>query len=138
MSALNGLWVSSDPNPWQYLYRYPKACENVTFIDVDYVALMQKKRDVVRSTAELNNMLTNVAFLESGNLLLQSDQYLQVGCDLRQLSELSGVLASAVDIEKCLILCTAEVSITYMNVEAADALVKWASNLPDGMCSTVD
>lgn len=92
---------------------------------------MMKKRDVIRSTAELNDMLTNVTFPESGNLLLQSDQYLQIGCDLRQLSELSDVLASAVDIEKFLILCTAEVSITYMNVEAADAVVKWASNLPN-------
>lgn len=95
------------------------------------MALMQKKREVVRSTAELIDMLTNVIFPESGNLVLQSDQYLQVGCDLRELSELSAVLASAVDIEKCLILCTAEVSITYMNVEAADALVKWVSQLPD-------
>ena len=133
MCALESLWLSSDPNPWQCLSRYPRACENVTFIDVDYMALMEKKRDVVRSTAELNEMLVNVTFPESGMLLLRSDQYLQVGCDLRELSELSTLLASAVDTEKCLILCTAEVSITYMNVEAADALVKWASKLPDGM-----
>ena len=133
MCVLESLWLSSDPNPWQCLSRYPKACENVTFIDVDYVPLMEKKRDVVRVTAELNKMLTNVTFPVSGKLLLRSDQYLQVGCDLREQSELSNVLASAVDIEKCLILCTAEVSITYMNVEAADDLVKWASKLPAGM-----
>ncbi len=94
---------------------------------------MQKKRDVVRSTAELNQMLANVTFPESGTILLQSDQYLQVGCDLRELPDLTASLAAAVDIEKSLILCTAEVSITYMNVEAADALVKWASILSDGM-----
>jgi tRNA wybutosine-synthesizing protein 4 len=88
---------------------------------------------VVRSTAELIDMLTNVTFPASGNLLLQSDQYLQVGCDLRELSELLGILDSSVDIDECLILCTAEVSITYMNVEAADALVRWASDLPGGM-----
>jgi tRNA wybutosine-synthesizing protein 4 len=123
----------SDPNPWQCLSRYPKACGNVTFIDVDYMPLMEKKRDVVRSTAELNEMLANITFPEIGNVLLRSDQYLQVGCDLRELSELSAVLASAVDIEKCLILCTAEVSITYMTVEAADHLINWASKLPDGM-----
>jgi tRNA wybutosine-synthesizing protein 4 len=97
------------------------------------MALMEKKRDVVRSTAELKEMLANVTFPQSGKLLLKSDQYLQVGCDLRQLSELLAVLASAVDIEKCLILCIAEVSITYMHVEAANALIKWASKLADGM-----
>lgn len=97
------------------------------------MALMEKKRDVVKSTPELKCMLSNVRFPESGRVLLQSDQYLQVGCDLRELSELSAVLTSAVDIEKCLILCTAEVSITYMKVEAADALVKWTSELLDGM-----
>ena len=133
MRALEGLLLSSDPNPWQCLSRYPKASDKVTFIDVDYVPLMEKKRDVVRSTAALNEMLSNVAFPESGQIFLRSDQYLQVGCDLRELSELSTVLAAAVDIEKCLILCTAEVSITYMNVEAADDLVKWASKLPGGM-----
>lgn len=132
MRALESLWLSSDPNPWQCLSRYPKACENVIFVDVDYMPLMEKKRDVVRSAAELNEMLADLTFPESGNVLLRSDRYLQVGCDLRELSELSAVLASAVDMEKCLILCTAEVSITYMNVEAADALVKWASKLPDG------
>lgn len=133
MRALESLWLSSDPNPWHCLSRYPQACENATFIDIDYMALMQKKRDVVRSTAELNEMLSNVTFPELGKLLLRSDQYLQLGCDLRELSELSAVLASAFDIENCLILCVAEVSITYMSVEAADDLVKWASKLPDGM-----
>jgi tRNA wybutosine-synthesizing protein 4 len=51
---------------------------------------------------------------------------------LRDLKLLKQVLASAVDIENCLVLLTAEVSITYMNVEAADALIHWAAKLPDG------
>lgn len=133
MCASKSLWPSSDPNPWQCLSRYPKACKDVTFIDVDYLPLMEKKRDVVRNTTELNTMLTNLSVPASGRVLLRSDQYLQVGCDLRELSELSTVLASAVDLELSLILCIAEVSITYMNVEAADALIEWACGLPDGM-----
>ena len=93
---------------------------------------MVKKRDTVCSTKELNAFLTNMEILE-GDVLLRSDQYLQIGCDLRDLKSLNQVLASAVDIENCLVLLTAEVSITYMNVEAADALIHWAGKLPDGM-----
>lgn len=97
------------------------------------MSLMEKKRDVVRNTFELNSMLSNLSIPEAGKVLLQSDQYLQVGCDLRELSDLSSVLASTVDMEKSLVLFTAEVSITYMDVEAADALIKWAYELPNGM-----
>lgn len=92
---------------------------------------MIKKRSIVNSTAELSSFLTNVEILE-GDILLRSDQYLQVGCDLRNLKLLSQTLASAIDIENCLVLLTAEVSITYMNVEAANALIEWAGKLPDG------
>lgn len=31
------------------------------------------------------------------------------------------------------ILCTAEVAVTYMDVEAADSLIAWASQYDDGM-----
>jgi tRNA wybutosine-synthesizing protein 4 len=92
---------------------------------------MIKKRDTVCSTKELNSFLTDMEMLED-DVLLRSDQYLQIGCDLRDLKLLKQVLASAVDIENCLVLLTAEVSITYMNVEAADALIHWAAKLPDG------
>ena len=92
---------------------------------------MIKKRDMVNSTKELNSLFTNVEVLEE-NILLRSDQYIQLGCDLRDLKLLNQALASAFDIENCIILLTAEVSITYMNVEAADALIEWAGTLPDG------
>jgi tRNA wybutosine-synthesizing protein 4 len=92
---------------------------------------MLKKRDTVRSTEELGSIFTNVE-LPDGDILYQSDQYLQLGCDLRDLKLLSTVLASAVDVESSSILLIAEVSITYMNVEAADRLIEFASKLPEG------
>jgi tRNA wybutosine-synthesizing protein 4 len=98
---------------------------------------MIKKRDTVNSTKELNSLLTNMEVLE-GDILLRSDQYLQLGCDLRDLKVLNQTLASAVDFENCLVLLTAEVSITYMNVEAADALIEWAGTLPEGKESTTE
>jgi tRNA wybutosine-synthesizing protein 4 len=94
--------------------------------------LMVKKRDVVMKTNELRDALTNLFLPEAGPVLLCSDQYLQVGCDLCDLSKLTESLASVVELKECVVLCTAEVSITYMNVEAANALIEWACKLPNG------
>lgn len=124
--------MSSDPLPWQCLTRYPAACGGVKFIDIDYLDLMLRKRDAVRNTKELVDVLTGVEVPEEGSILFRSDQYLQLGCDLRDLDGLNKGLASAVDIDNCAVLFTAEVSITYMNADAADALIRWASRLPRG------
>lgn len=120
-----------DPLPWQCLTRYPEASQKVKFIDVDYMDLMLRKRAVVRETPQLNGMLTNIATYDS-QILLQSDQYIQLGCDLRDLSNLSETLASVINLESSLVLFTSEVAITYMNVEASDALIQWAGTLPHG------
>lgn len=93
---------------------------------------MLKKRDVVQNTHELFSKFSNVE-PSMGEILLRSDQYLQVGCDLRDLHLLEMTLASIMDLHNSVILFTAEVSITYMNVKAADALINWASALPEGM-----
>ncbi|KAG4439789.1 hypothetical protein IFR05_004720 [Cadophora sp. M221] len=119
-----------DPLPWQCLERYPAASKGAKFVDIDYRDLMLKKRAVIQTTAELNSMLTDIEISE-GDVLFRSDQYIQLGCDLRDLGSLGRVLGSVVEIEKCSILFTAEVSITYMSVEAADALIQWASKLPE-------
>lgn len=123
-------WCYSDPLPWQCLTRYKSACQGVTFVDIDYPELMAKKRDVVQSTAALNSMLANIKNLPGGKILFRSDEYIQLGCDLRDLNGLEKVLSSVVDIHQSLILFTAEVSITYMDLPAADALIKWAATLP--------
>lgn len=118
-----------DPLPWQCLSRYPDVCRNVKFVDIDYPELMRKKKQMVQSTEELVSVLTNLKPDADGDVILQSDQYLQLGCDLRDLKRLESTLEKAVDINNCSVLFTAEVSITYMNVDAADALVRWASTL---------
>ncbi|ESZ94708.1 hypothetical protein SBOR_4902 [Sclerotinia borealis F-4128] len=119
-----------DPLPWQCMSRYPAVSQNVKFIDIDYKDLMIKKQTVVRNTPELNSMLTNLN-IQEGDILLSSDQYLQLGCDLRDLKRLEEIISRVVDIEKCSFLFTAEVSITYMPTESADALIQWANKLPD-------
>ena len=96
---------------------------------------MIRKRDVVQSTKELLEVLTSVEVQEAGSILFRSDQYLQLGCDLRDLDGLNRGLVSAVDINNCAILFTAEVSITYMTAEASNSLIQWASRLPEGILS---
>lgn len=61
---------------------------------------MLKKRVVVQGTPELNSMLSNIEVSE-GDVLFRSEQYLQLGCDLRNLTALHKALAGAVDIENC-------------------------------------
>jgi hypothetical protein len=56
-------------------------------------------------------------------------RYLQLGCDLRDLDALESILLSAVNLEESQILFVAEVSITYMDCQAADALIRWAGKL---------
>jgi hypothetical protein len=45
-------------------------------------------------------MLANVE-LSEGDVLFRSDQYVQLGCDLRDLVALKRVLTEVVDIDKC-------------------------------------
>jgi hypothetical protein len=126
----------SDPVFWQCFSRYPKTSKDVLFVDVDYKDLMLRKREMVKSTNELNEMLTAITMPETGRILLKSDQYVQIGCDLRELHNLEGTLASILDLDKSLILFVAEVSITYMDVKTSDALIKWCGSLPHGILHT--
>ena len=93
---------------------------------------MVRKRDIVQSNKELFEVLTTVETRDEGSILLSSDQYLQLGCDLRDLSSLTRALAGAIDLDDCTILFIAEVSITYMSVEASDALIQWAGGFREG------
>ena len=101
---------------------------------MDFPDLIAKKRDVILTTPQLKNLIDPCESLPSaGGVFLRGDNYLALGCDLENIARLDDLLATAINISKCLILCTAEVSITYMKVEAADALIKWAAHFEDGM-----
>jgi tRNA wybutosine-synthesizing protein 4 len=111
--------------------RYPGESRDVTFVDIDYRDLILRKRDMVKQTSELNSVLNNLELPEDGDVLLRSEQYLQIGCDLRDLTKLEKVLSSEFDLGKCVVFCTAEVSIAYMDVETSDALIKYIGSLPN-------
>lgn len=128
------LGCGSDVLPWQCLTRYPDHCQGVKFVDVDFPDLMRKKCRVVQETPELLALLSGVGSTTGqGHLVFQSDQYVQIGCDLRDLSSIEQSLSTLLSLPDSEFLFVAEVSITYMETEAADSVIKWASSLGHGM-----
>ncbi|KAL8930970.1 MAG: hypothetical protein Q9208_000071 [Pyrenodesmia sp. 3 TL-2023] len=65
-------------------------------------------------------------------VLLCSNRYVAVGCDLRNTAKLRSILDDILDLANCLVLCIAEVSLTYMDVDAADSLIWWAAQYEEG------
>lgn len=102
---------------------------------MDFNELARRKRQVILETPELASQLSEVQAGEDAlypNLLLRSKCYHLVGCDLRRTAELQQALSSVLDPDKCIFLFLAEVSITYMETNSADALIRWASSLGQG------
>lgn len=123
----------SDPLPFIILHKFPELVDKTTFVDVDYPQLMQKKRACIDQADDLKNsfpFLRNWTSKEPA--VWQAGQYVTVGCDLRQLAELERILKSVANAENKAILFVAEVSVAYMDVKSADAVVSWASSFNDG------
>ncbi|KAL8870548.1 MAG: hypothetical protein Q9174_003437 [Haloplaca sp. 1 TL-2023] len=130
------LGCGHDTLPFQLLSKYPEKCQGAMFVDIDYPDLMAKKRDVIMRTPELQFVVQPYGEFRKDfdNIFLQSDHYTAVGCDLRNLrdlAELSVLLEEEFEISNCLVLCVAEVSITYMDVISANYLIKWAARWQD-------
>jgi tRNA wybutosine-synthesizing protein 4 len=122
------------------LTRYPESCQDVVFVDIDFPDLMLRKRRTVLDTPELRDKLTGLEIIDdaASAVFLKSDQYVQIGCDLRRVKTIQDALTKAVgDVLKCSFFFVAEVSITYMETEGADGVIKWASSVGDGvfLCS---
>lgn len=106
----------------------------MTFIDIDYPELMAKKCEVIVQTRQLRDLIEPVeAPTSDPSVFLRSRHFLAVGCDLSDTRKLSKVLTDDTCSRDCLILCIAEVSITYMNDHAADAVLEWAAQYEDGV-----
>lgn len=102
-------------------------------MDIDYPQLLEKKKGTVLATPELNRVLTNLNSVQKNEVLLQSDQYFQIACDLREIPTLSKILESLFNFQDSLVLFTAEVSITYMRLPYADNLIQFAGTFQNGM-----
>ncbi|EFE39495.1 Leucine carboxyl methyltransferase family [Trichophyton verrucosum HKI 0517] len=93
--------------------------------------MMLEKWEAIQSSAELKELIPDAVSSSEGGPVIHAKQYIGIGCDLGNLSELERTLKSEVDTSECSILCTAEVALTYMAVKAADALISWAARLSD-------
>jgi tRNA wybutosine-synthesizing protein 4 len=131
------LFSSSDVLPWQCMTRYPDLCGGAKFVDVDFPDLMARKCRIVQDTPELSSMLSGVRHTENPLVLLQSDQYAQIGCDLRDLKSVEDALSTVTDLSNSEFMFVAEVSITYMETKAADAVIRWAGGLGQGLRSAM-
>ncbi|KAB8229104.1 tRNA methyltransferase PPM2 [Aspergillus alliaceus] len=119
-----------DPLPYMLLSADNSLCRNTTFVDIDYEKLMINKKMAIQKTDEITQLLEDVEFLPDDSAVqIRSKQYLAVGCDLKNLTKLDNVLKAEVLPTECSVLFLAEVSLTYMDVESANAVVSWASKL---------
>jgi len=131
--------TKSDVLPWQCLTRYPENCQvgDVKFVDIDFPDLIERKRQTLLTTPELIGPFTGVrdvpVLSPPSPVVFDSDQYAQIGCDLRELKRLQEALTAAVgNVSECSFIFVAEVSITYMETVGADNVIQWASALGDG------
>ena len=106
--------------------------QSAKFIDIDFPELIEKKCNVIVNTPHLRDIIGHSDWPDGTSCTeIRSRNYAALGCDLVDLGRLERLLANEIDTSNSLILCTAEVSVTYMNVEAADALIQWAAHYDD-------
>ena len=117
---------------WLYYNRHPSMSQGAVFVDVDYPALVERKRSRILNHDALRNLLleTNVRPSQPP-IYLRSERYLALGCDLRDLKALEKLLKATFDATNTSFMFVAEVSVTYMPTSEADALIQWASTLDD-------
>ncbi|OAX85447.1 hypothetical protein ACJ72_00172 [Emergomyces africanus] len=89
-----------------------------------------EKRDIITQCTALNDLLSDVQLTpETGSILVRSKEYVGIGCDLGDIPKLEAALNDVIGLAKVSILCIAEVSITYMEVNLADALIRFMPTL---------
>jgi len=121
--------MCSDPLAFQWLSNDALGCQETKFVDVDFPDLMAKKREIILNAPQLRDLLGPYQIPEENSgIHLRSEHYSALGCDLTDISRLDALLANEINLSESLILCTAEVSVTYMDGEAADSLICWAAH----------
>ena len=131
---INWLLTCSDPAAFQWLSKHQSIRNGCRFVDLDFPDLIAKKADVIINTPELQELIDPLEVPSSpGGWAIRSENYVALGCDLVDISRLDDLLAESIDRSRSLILCIAEVSMTYMDVKAADALIEWAAQYNNSM-----
>lgn len=128
MDAKSG--CRSDPLPFILLSADESLCRNATFVDIDYEKLIVNKKLSIQKSDDIIQHLEDVEFLpDDSPIQIRSKNYLAIGCDLKNLEKLDEVLRRQILPQECSVLFLAEVSLTYMDVKSATAVLQWASKL---------
>ena len=131
---INWSLICSDPLAFQWLSKHQSIRNGCRFVDLDFPDLIAKKADVIANTPQLRQVIDPLERPSSpGGLAIRSENYFALGCDLGDSNRLDELLAESIDRSRSLILCIAEVSMTYMDVKAADALIEWAAQYDNSM-----
>jgi tRNA wybutosine-synthesizing protein 4 len=124
-----------EPLPFRMQWKFGSKCRNVTFVDVDYLQLIQKKVEIIRKNNIFSGLLGETQQPAGGlssSILLKDEKYCAVGCDLGDIKALDHIFRNELHLEDSLILFIGEVSIVYMDVKQADDLMNWAATFQDG------
>ncbi|KAF3203075.1 tRNA methyltransferase ppm2 [Orbilia oligospora] len=131
---LVNLGCGFDPLPLHYLRQYP----GVDFIDVDYPQSIRRKAEILQNTPELNGLLIDPQYsLDLDTTVISSANYTAIGTDLRDLCKFDEILRARCQASDE-ILFISEVAITYMPVEDADSLIKWAAQFPGAKFALIE
>ena len=115
------------------LTKASEICCGTTFIDLDHLAVIEKKVRTITETNELSDLLNGVTMTpEDSPVKYKSDEYIAIACDLADVSALQDTMNTVVDFTNSETLVIAEVSLAYMVPEAADRLIGWAESLGNG------
>lgn len=124
-----------DALPFRALSEFPKLCSGTVFVDVDYETLIRQKVQIIKQNPELLCLLGDVDSTKRDEItILHAEKYLAVACDLADSRPLQDLLAKEFDSEVSFFIIS-EVSITYMPVGTADAILSWTSRLKSGRSS---
>jgi tRNA wybutosine-synthesizing protein 4 len=118
-----------DPLPFRM--RNKGVAGSTIFVDVDYMELMKNRVDVILKTPSFVNAIDADVHLsedDEDHIVLRSPSYFAVGVDLADIESLSRIFGDLIPVSDCDILFVAEVSITYMPIDKANELIKWAAS----------
>jgi tRNA wybutosine-synthesizing protein 4 len=137
--AVVNLGCGYDTLPFKFRTRHkPDAAaanHDAVFIDVDYRDLLEKKLAVLTKDATFAPFLPTPDHMATSThdpILFKSTSYCAIAIDLGHIDTLRRIFTDLFSLESLDILFIAEVSITYMPLDAANCLLEWASSFENG------
>jgi tRNA wybutosine-synthesizing protein 4 len=127
--------LGSGYDPLPFRLKHKSNIGTTKFIDIDYEDLIKHKLRIIQEDPLLNQLIDQEPTIQKiyGDGIVSSfGWYSTVGCDLGDIERMSRMLEDIINIEECDILFIAEVSISYMPLRKADAVLHWSASHEKG------